>query len=143
MRITTVTPQLRTTDLDGSVRFYTEKVGLELQFRYEDFYAGVRASGGGFHLKQVDVPDPSIEFVREGGHLHLYLGVEDVDAFAGRLRAAGVSLVRPPCDTDWGTRELVADDEGPFEEAARRAPGRTCRRPVESGAGAAGSGGHG
>lgn len=133
MRITTATPQLRTTDLDGSVRFYTEKVGLELEFRYEDFYAGVRASGGGFHLKQVDAPDPSIEFVREGGHLHLYLSVEDVDAFAGRLRAAGVSLVRPPCDTDWGTRELVFEDDQvhtiyagmPIEGPARRTTGRS------------------
>lgn len=132
MAVAKITPQLRTTDLDRSLRFYTEQVGLELEFRYADFYAGLRAGGGGIHLKQVDVPDPSIEFVREGGHLHLYLRVADVDAFAERLRAAGVSLVRPPCDTDWATRELVfEDDQGhtiyagmPIEEAGRRGPGR-------------------
>jgi catechol 2,3-dioxygenase-like lactoylglutathione lyase family enzyme len=132
MAVSKITPQLRTTDLDGSLRFYTEKVGLELEFRYADFYAGLRASGGGFHLKQVDAPDPSIEFVREGGHLHLYLGVEDVDAFAERLQAAGVSLVRPPCDTDWATRELVfEDDQGhtiyagmPIEDPGPRGSGR-------------------
>lgn len=112
MPVQTITPQLRTTDLDGTIRFYTERVGLTLDFRL-DFYAGIRSGTGGFHLKRVDSPDPSIEFVDEGGHLHLYLGVDDVDAFGERLRAAGIELIQPPCDTDWGTRELVFhDDQG-------------------------------
>jgi catechol 2,3-dioxygenase-like lactoylglutathione lyase family enzyme len=111
MAIATITSQLRTTDLDRSVRFYTEKVGLKLQFRHADFYAGICSPSGSFHLKLVDTPDPSIAFVREGGHLHLYLGVHDVDAFAERLRSAGVDLVQPPCDTTWGTRELVFHDD--------------------------------
>ena len=113
MPILTITPQLRTTDLDRSIRFYTEQVGLELEFRYADFYAGMRCDGGSFHLKHVDTPDPSVAFVEEGGHLHLYLGVDDVDSFAEQLRAAGVELIQPPCDTEWGTRELVFhDDQG-------------------------------
>ena len=111
MAVVTITPQLRTTNLDRSVRFYTERVGLELEFRYSDFYAGIRSSGGNFHLKLVDTPDPSIAFVHEGGHLHLYLGVDDVDAFGERLRTSGIELVQPPCDTDWGTRELVFNDD--------------------------------
>jgi catechol 2,3-dioxygenase-like lactoylglutathione lyase family enzyme len=113
MVVTTIIPQLRTTDLERSIRFYTERVGLELDFRYADFYAGIRSGHGSFHLKRVDAMDPSIAFVRDGGHLHLYLGVDDVDAFAERLRASGVELVQPPCDTKWGTRELVfRDDQG-------------------------------
>lgn len=113
MAVATITTQLRTTDLDRSIRFYTEKVGLKLEFRHADFYAGIRSSGGGFHLKLVDTPDPSIAFVHEGGHLHLYLGVDDIDGFGERLRAAGVDLIQPPCDTAWGTRELVfQDDQG-------------------------------
>jgi len=113
MTVLTITPQLRTTDLDGSIRFFTERVGLELEFRHSDFYAGIRSGGGSFHLKRVDTPDPSVAFVEEGGHLHLYLGVDDIDSFAVRLRAAGITLIQPPCDTDWGTRELVFhDDQG-------------------------------
>jgi catechol 2,3-dioxygenase-like lactoylglutathione lyase family enzyme len=113
MPVLTITPQLRTIDLDRSIRFYTEQVGLELEFRHADFYAGIRSGGGSFHLKLVDEKDPSIAFVNEGGHLHLYLGVDDVDAFGERLRGAGVELIQPPCNTDWGTRELVFhDDQG-------------------------------
>lgn len=113
MRVLTVTPQLRTTNLDRSICFYTEQVGLELEFRHADFYAGIRAGSARFHLKLVDAPDPSIAFVDEGGHFHLYLGVDDVDAFAEHLLASGIALVQPPCDTDWSTRELVFhDDQG-------------------------------
>src|SRR4030095_3259610 len=48
-----VIPQLRTTDLAGSIRFYTEKVGFTLELQYEDFYAGIRAGSQLFHLKLV------------------------------------------------------------------------------------------
>jgi catechol 2,3-dioxygenase-like lactoylglutathione lyase family enzyme len=60
MLISGVTPQLRTRDLDASIRFYTEKVGLTLEFRHSDFYAGIRAGDQVFHLKHVDSTDPSI-----------------------------------------------------------------------------------
>ena len=53
MRILGVTPQLRTTDLAESIRFYTTTIGLTLEFRYQDFYAGIRAGDQVFHLKQV------------------------------------------------------------------------------------------
>jgi catechol 2,3-dioxygenase-like lactoylglutathione lyase family enzyme len=113
MGVITITPQLRTTNLEGSIRFYTENLGLELAFRHADFYAGIRAPSGSFHLKKVDAADPSIAFVENGGHLHLYLGVDDVDLFARRLTSAGVTLVKPPGDTAWGTREVVFhDDQG-------------------------------
>ena len=46
MGVITITPQLRTTNLEGSIRFYTEKVGLDLAFRHADFYAGIRAPSG-------------------------------------------------------------------------------------------------
>ena len=113
MLISRITPQLRTRDLDGSIRFYTEKVGLLLDFRYSDFYAGIRAGDQLFHLKLADSPDPSIAWVQAEDHLHLYLGTDDVDAVAQRLRANGVALTQEPTDTAWQTRELVfLDDQG-------------------------------
>jgi len=53
MQISSAIAQLRTTDLAASIRFYTTKVGLTLEFQYQDFYAGIRASGQLFHLKLV------------------------------------------------------------------------------------------
>jgi catechol 2,3-dioxygenase-like lactoylglutathione lyase family enzyme len=113
MPITGAIPQLRTTDLAASIRFYTEIVGLTVEFQYQDFYAGIRAGQQVFHLKRVDEKDPSIDFVDRGGHLHLYFETDDVDAAAAALRAKTVPLVQDVHDTPWGTREFtIVDDQG-------------------------------
>lgn len=113
MTISGVIPQLRTTDLASSIRFYTTKLGLSLEFRYQDFYAGIRAGNQVFHLKLVDEKDPSIRFVDEGEHFHLYLETRDVAAAAAALKANGISLVKDVHETPWGTKEVVIkDDQG-------------------------------
>lgn len=113
MQISTAIAQLRTTDLAESIRFYTTKVGLTLEFRYQGFYAGIRAGRQMFHLKLVDEADPSIAFVDQGEHFHLYLETDDASAAAAMLQRNGVRLVKDVHDTDWGTREFVIkDDQG-------------------------------
>jgi len=113
MAISRVIPQLRTTDLKASILFYTTKLGLQLEFQYQDFYAGIRAGNQVFHLKLVDQKDPSIQFVEDGEHFHLYLETNDVAAAAAALKANGVFVVKDVHDTPWGTREIVIkDDQG-------------------------------
>jgi catechol 2,3-dioxygenase-like lactoylglutathione lyase family enzyme len=110
MQISSAIAQLRTTDLAESIRFYTTKVGLTLEFQYQDFYAGIRAGSQIFHLKLVDEKDPSIDFVDNGDHFHLYLGTDDAAAAADALKRNGVRLVKDVHETAWGTREFVIKD---------------------------------
>jgi catechol 2,3-dioxygenase-like lactoylglutathione lyase family enzyme len=113
MAITGIIPQLRTTDMASSIRFYTEKLGFSIEFNHDDFYAGIRAGSQLIHLKLVDEKDPSVPYVDEGEHLHLYLQTDGVTAFAAQLEARGVPLVKAVHETAWGTREVVIhDDQG-------------------------------
>ena len=113
MQILNAVAQLRTTDLETSIRFYTTMLGLTLEFRHQDFYAGIRAGSQVFHLKLSDERDPSIAFVDEGEHFHLYLGTNDAEAAAAELQRKGVALVKDVHETPWGTREFVVrDDQG-------------------------------
>ena len=113
MTISGVIPQLRTTNLTDSIRFYTTKLGLTLEFQYQDFYAGIRAGSQLFHLKLDDEKDPSIDFVEHGGHFHLYLETTDAEATARALQENGVRLEKDVHDTPWGTTEfIIKDDQG-------------------------------
>jgi catechol 2,3-dioxygenase-like lactoylglutathione lyase family enzyme len=111
MQISSAIAQLRTTDLAESIRFYATKIGLTLEFQYEDFYAGIRAGDELFHLKLVDQKDPSIDFVHKGEHFHLYLETDDAAAAAEALKRNGVRLVKDVHETAWGTRVFVINDD--------------------------------
>ena len=110
MQISSVIPQLRTTDLAASIGFYTGTLGFTLEFQYEDFYAGVRSGPCVLHLKLVDAPDPSIAFVEREEHFHLYFETADVAAVAAELKHRGVRLERDVHATAWGTRECILKD---------------------------------
>jgi catechol 2,3-dioxygenase-like lactoylglutathione lyase family enzyme len=113
MQISSAIAQLRTTDLAASIDFYTTKLGLTLEFQYEDFYAGIRAGNQTFHLKFADERDPSIDFVDKGGHFHLYFETDDAAAVAEAIKNNGVPLVMDVHETAWRTREFVIkDDQG-------------------------------
>ncbi|HEY0527810.1 MAG TPA: VOC family protein [Gemmatimonadaceae bacterium] len=113
MKISNVISQLRTTDLQSSIRFYTALPGFSLEFCYDDFYAGIRAGHEIFHLKHVDTKDPSIDDVQHHGHFHLYFSVPDIATAAREIREAGVSIVKDLHHTEWKTREfIIKDDQG-------------------------------
>ncbi len=113
MTITAIVPQLRTTDMASSIRFYTEKLGFSVAFKYQDFYAGIRAGDQIFHLKLVDEKDPSIAYVDEGDHFHLYLTTDGVADLSAQLKSKGVKLVKDVHETPWNTREIaIRDDQG-------------------------------
>lgn len=113
MAITGIVPQLRTTDMSSSIGFYTEKLGFSVEFRYQDFYAGIRAGNQTFHLKLVDEKDPSIAYVDECEHFHLYLETKNLSDLAAQLKADGVPLIKEVHETAWSTREIVIrDDQG-------------------------------
>jgi catechol 2,3-dioxygenase-like lactoylglutathione lyase family enzyme len=111
MRISSAIAQLRTTDLAESIRFYTNKLGLTLEFAHEDFYAGIRAGNQLFHLKLVDQKDPTIDFVAKAEHFHLYLETNDAATAAEALRSNGIDLVREVHETPWGTKEFIINDD--------------------------------
>ncbi len=109
--VTNVITQLRTTNLDESIRFYAEIMGFTVEFRFQNFYAGIRAGLEVFHLKLVDDPDPSIEFVRNGEHFHLYFETDDVAAEADALKKKGVRLRQDVQATAWGAKQIVLEDD--------------------------------
>ncbi len=113
MAISGVISQIRTTNLDESLDFYVTKLGLELEFKHEDFYAGVKAGEQSFHIKLVDERDPSIDFVSDGDHLHLYFTTDDLKSNAAEFERQGITFTKKIHKTAWESIEFyIQDNQG-------------------------------
>ncbi len=94
---------VRVTDLDASLAFYCDALGLELRSRRE-FPAGrftlVYLSAPGDEAAQVELTHNWDPEVLEGGRNfgHLAYAVKDIYATCQRLVDHGVTVLRPPRD---------------------------------------------
>src|SRR5690242_2981524 len=50
-RIKKMSPQFVVADINRSLAFYTKQLGFDIEFRYEDFYVGIRKDGCSIHIK--------------------------------------------------------------------------------------------
>ena len=111
-------------DLDRSIRFYRDTIGLPFRFANES-YAEFATEGAKFalyarsHLPELlgreAAPGPG-----PGLHGEVAFFCDDVDAEHERLAAAGVTVIAPPTDRPWGERTLhVADPDGYVVELTR------------------------
>lgn len=94
---------VRVTDLDASLDFYCEKLGLEVLNRY-DVEAGrftlVFLAAPGNELAQVELTynwDPE-EYTGGRNFGHLAFEVDDIYALCQKLMDSGVTISRPPRD---------------------------------------------
>jgi catechol 2,3-dioxygenase-like lactoylglutathione lyase family enzyme len=118
---------LRPADLDTSLRFYGETLGLAV---YREYGSGpgrgvVFFLGGGF----LEITGQGL--TTDGDKVSLWLQVRDLAETHTRLLAAGVQIVDPPERKPWGLDEMwIRDPDGvsivvvevPEEHPLRRRP---------------------
>ncbi len=94
-----------TDDLDESIKFYTETVGLALKFRDGTHFAAL--DGGSVTIAlatSIDHPLP--------GQVVVGIKTADVDAAAKAVEAAGGAVVKAPYDDAHERRAVVYDNKG-------------------------------
>ena len=96
---------LSTDDLDESIRFYSETLGMKLKFRDGSHYAAL--DGGSITLAlatDVDHPIP--------GHVVVGIKTADVDAAARAVEADGATSSKAPTTTRTSAGPSVYDHKG-------------------------------
>lgn len=96
---------LATEDLDASVTFYTETLGMALKFRDGDHFAAI--DGGSVTLALATALDHPIP-----GQVVVGIKTDDVDGAAAAVEAGGGGIVKAPYDDAHERRAVVYDSQG-------------------------------
>lgn len=96
---------LSTDDLDESIRFYTETLGMKLKFRDGAHYAAI--DGGSVTLALATAVDHPIP-----GQVVVGIKTADVDAAAKAIEESGGGVIKGPYDDAHERRAVVYDNKG-------------------------------
>ena len=108
-------PILHVSDVERSVRFYTESFGFEVAFRFPDEgaleFAFLKLGETGIGIgRAVPPPLPDWPASQPLGSFQLCIYADDTDAAAERLRALGVRQVTAPREMPWGEKLAFFED---------------------------------
>jgi catechol 2,3-dioxygenase-like lactoylglutathione lyase family enzyme len=104
-----MSPQLPVTHIERSIEFYTKKLGFSLDFRYEDFYAGIIKDGYSIHLKSGDSPGNDKKNKED---LNITFSVESIESVYEELLSKSIDIVQPLRDMPYGKEFYIADPDG-------------------------------
>jgi catechol 2,3-dioxygenase-like lactoylglutathione lyase family enzyme len=109
-KLTAIAPQFLVDDLDAAIAYYRGKLGFELDFCYESFYASVSRDGLSIHLKCAPKSQTDREHRKLHEHLDAYINVDDVATFYDELRSRDALITEPLEEKPWSCREFYVED---------------------------------
>lgn len=103
-----MSPQLQVASIENSIDFYTEKLGFSLEFRFEDFYAGLVKDGHSIHIKsgspqenkRKNMEDPEITF-----------SVDRIEQLYEEVSDKSIVIIQPLRDMPYGKEFYIADPD--------------------------------
>jgi len=111
-KIKKMSPQLLVADVDRSIEFYTTKLGFDVDFRYEDFYAGIIKDGYSIHLKASKPSIEERESRRNNEDLDIIFSVDGIEGLYEELSNRSVEFSQSLRDMPYGKEFYVADPDG-------------------------------
>jgi catechol 2,3-dioxygenase-like lactoylglutathione lyase family enzyme len=111
--IRSAAPQFLVSDLRKSLAFYEDKLGWNVDFVYEGFYAAVSRGGAVLHLKCADKVDADRAHRRKNDHLDAFVAVEGVRELFAELGQRGAPLATGLEKRPWNALDFhVVDPDG-------------------------------
>lgn len=108
--ITGIAPQFLVDDLDRAIAYYCDKLGFELDFKYESFYASVTRDGSSIHLKHGPKLAAEREHRKQHEHLDAYISVSGIRELFGELQERGARIIKPLEERPWACLDFYVED---------------------------------
>ena len=116
MQIKKLTPNLVVRNVEASLKFYSEILGLEkaLSVPDESPYVFAAVSNGAVEIFFNDQKTVAAEYPKLataiGGSLTLYMEVDNLQAVLERVQKAGAKISMPVTDQFYGMKEFAFED---------------------------------
>src|SRR4051812_27515174 len=111
-RIKKISPQFLVADIEHSIEFYTKRLGFDIDFRYEDFYAGLVKDGCTIHLKS---GKPSVEErrnKRNNEDLDIVFSVDGIANLYEELSGKDIEFLQSLREMPYGKEFYISDPDG-------------------------------
>jgi uncharacterized glyoxalase superfamily protein PhnB len=105
-----ISPQFLVDDLERAIGYYREKLGFELDFVYDSFYAAVRRDGFSIHLKHAPKLTAERDHRRQNEHLDAYISVSGIRSLFSELQERGAHVIRPLEQQPWSCMDFYIED---------------------------------
>jgi uncharacterized glyoxalase superfamily protein PhnB len=109
-QVTGIAPQFLVDDLDRAILYYREKLGFQLDFVYESFYASVSRDGFAIHLKCAPKSAAGREHRKQSEHLDAFISVSGIEGLFSELKARGARVTSPLEEQPWACRDFYVED---------------------------------
>ena len=109
-RVSGIAPQFLVDDLTRAIAYYCDKLGFELDFKYQDFYAAVSRDGCAIHLKCAPKLPRDAEDRKQNEHLDAYISVVGIRDLFSELGTRGAQVIRPLEQRPWACLDFYVED---------------------------------
>jgi uncharacterized glyoxalase superfamily protein PhnB len=105
-----IAPQFLVDDLNAAIAYYQDKLGFDLDFCYETFYASVSRNGCAIHLKCAPKTVSDRAQRKEQEHLDAYISVTGVATLHDELQSRGALIAKPLEERPWSCKDFHVED---------------------------------
>ncbi len=111
-KIKNMSPLFVVTHLENSIEFYTVQLGFGIDFRYEDFYAGIIKDGFSIHLKSGTPSSEERKSKRMREDIDITFSVSDIEELYAGFLDKHVEIIQPLREMPYGREFYIADTDG-------------------------------
>ncbi|HTE25854.1 VOC family protein [Flavitalea sp.] len=111
-KVKKMSPQLLVADIKNSIEFYKKILNFDLDFQYEQFYAGMSQGNCSIHLKS---GSSSIEERKNRNNkedLDLVFSVDGIEDLYQELSNKNIEILQPLRNMPYGKEFYIADPDG-------------------------------
>jgi uncharacterized glyoxalase superfamily protein PhnB len=108
--LTGIAPQFLVDDFDRAIAYYRDKLGFELDFIYQSFYASVTRDGFAIHLKCAPKLPADREHRKKNEHLDAYISVSGIRDLFKELETRGAQVITPLEERPWACLDFYVED---------------------------------